>query len=93
MLALFLFMFSCRMNYYGDIDLGGGYYYIANPSFNSIDVPVNQSEPYAASNSVIFRVEHLGFNQDHIFVISCQSNRCFLYPMRHPAYGRVRTKR
>ena len=67
---LFILANSCQLNWYGDIDLGGDYYYLVEPAFNSINVPVNPDEPYVSSNYVIKNVEQIGFDKENILVIS-----------------------
>ena len=61
---------SCQMNWYGDIDLGSDFYYIVEPAFNSIVIPVNPDEPYKSSITIIKDIETLGFNKNYILATS-----------------------
>jgi len=65
---------SCNINWNGDIDLGGDFYYLVDPVFNSINVPVNPNKPYVSSNFVIQNIEQVGFNKKCILAISDSSN-------------------
>ena len=58
------------MNWYGDIDLGSDFYYMVEPAFNSIVIPVNPDEPYKSSISVIKDIESVGFNKNYILAAS-----------------------
>ena len=58
------------MNWYGDIDLGSDFYYIVEPAFNSIVIPVNPDEPYTSSITIIKDVESVGFNKNYILATS-----------------------
>jgi hypothetical protein len=58
------------MNWYGDIDLGSDFYYIVEPAFNSIVIPVNPDEPYKSSITIIKDIETLGFNKNYILATS-----------------------
>tara|TARA_R110000868_G_C10442765_1_gene725510 strand:- start:34 stop:405 length:372 start_codon:yes stop_codon:yes gene_type:complete len=58
------------MNWYGDIDLGADFYYMVEPAFNSIVIPVNTDEPYKSSIYVIKEIESVGFNKNYILAIS-----------------------
>ncbi|TNJ41869.1 hypothetical protein KFZ70_02570 [Tamlana fucoidanivorans] len=61
---------SCQMNWYGDIDLGADFYYMVEPAFNSIVIPVNLDEPYKSSIYVIKDIESVGFNKNYILATS-----------------------
>jgi len=58
------------MNWYGDIDLGSDFYYMVEPAFNSIVIPVNPEEPYASSIYIIKDIESIGFNKNYILATS-----------------------
>ena len=58
------------MNWYGDIDLGADFYYMVEPAFNSIVIPVNSDEPYKSSIYVIKDIESVGFNKNYILATS-----------------------
>lgn len=58
------------MNWYGDIDLGADFYYMVEPAFNSIVIPVNPDEPYKSSIYVIKDIESVGFNKNYILATS-----------------------
>lgn len=58
------------MNWYGDIGLGSDFYYIVEPAFNSIVIPVNPDEPYASSIYIIKEIESIGFNKNYILATS-----------------------
>ncbi len=58
------------MNLFGDIDLGADFYYIVEPAFNSIVIPVNPDEPYKSSIYVIKDIESVGFNKNYILATS-----------------------
>ncbi|MGB3780306.1 MAG: hypothetical protein WA960_18225 [Tunicatimonas sp.] len=58
------------MNWYGDIDLGADFYYMVEPAFNSIVIPVNPDEPYKSSIYIIKDIESVGFNKNYILATS-----------------------
>jgi hypothetical protein len=58
------------MNWYGDVDLGADFYYMVEPAFNSIVIPVNPDEPYKSSINVIIDIENIGFNKNYILATS-----------------------
>lgn len=58
------------MNWYGDIDLGSDFYYMVEPAFNSIVIPVNPDEPYKSSIYIIKDIESVGFNKNYILATS-----------------------
>ena len=58
------------MNWYGDIDLGADFYYMVEPAFNSIVIPVNPDEPYKSSIYIIKEIESVGFNKNYILATS-----------------------
>ena len=64
------FLASCQVNWYGDINLGSDFYYMVQPAFNSIVIPVNQKEPYKSSICVIKDIESVGFNDKIILATS-----------------------
>jgi hypothetical protein len=49
---------SCNLNFNGDIDLGGGFYYMVEPAFNDIK--------YKSGSYVIQDIEELGFSENYI---------------------------
>ena len=61
---------SYQLNWFGDIDLGSGFYYLVEPAFNSIVIPVNPNETYKSSIYIIKDIESVGFNKKHILVTS-----------------------
>jgi hypothetical protein len=65
---------SCQMNWYGDVDLGADFYYMVEPAFNSIVIPVNPDEPYKSSIDVINDIESVGFNKNYILATSKTEN-------------------
>ena len=67
---LITFFCSCDQNFYGDIDLGSDYYYLVEPSFNQIVIPVNREKPYQSSISIIKNIKEIGFNRDYILAKS-----------------------
>jgi len=58
------------MNWYGDINLGADFYYMVEPAFNSIVIPVNPDEPYKSCIYVIKDIESVGFNKNYILATS-----------------------
>ncbi|MCL5247777.1 hypothetical protein M4I21_18365 [Cellulophaga sp. 20_2_10] len=69
-LLTLIFLNSCQLNWYGDIDLGSNFYYQVEPAFNSIVIPVNTDEPYKSSIYVIKNIESVGFDKNYILAIS-----------------------
>ncbi|MGB1042886.1 MAG: hypothetical protein ACPGU6_05795 [Tenacibaculum sp.] len=67
-LIIVIFIFSCDKNFYGDKNLGGDFYYMVEPAFNSIVMPLKQEEPYKGGTYVIENIEELGFNKEYILV-------------------------
>ena len=65
-----IFLNSCQLNWYGDIDLGSDFYYLVEPAFNSIAIPVNPDEPHKSSINVINNIESVGFNKNYILATS-----------------------
>ncbi len=65
-----VFLNSCQLNWYGDIDLGSDFYYMVEPAFNSIVIPVNSDEPYKSSIYIIKDIESVGFNKNFILATS-----------------------
>ncbi|MCF4100054.1 hypothetical protein L1I30_00100 [Gillisia sp. M10.2A] len=65
-----VFLNSCQLNWYGDIDLGSDFYYMVEPAFNSIVIPVNSEEPYKSSIYIIKDIESVGFNKNYILATS-----------------------
>lgn len=63
-------MNSCNINWYGDIDLGSNFYYLVDPAFNSVVIPVNSREPYKSSIFVIKDIKSIGFDNNTILVTS-----------------------
>lgn len=61
---------SCQLNWYGDIDLGSDFYYIVEPAFNSIVIPLNADEPYKSSITIVKDLESVGFNKNYILATS-----------------------
>ena len=66
---------SCQSNWYGDIDLGSGFYYMVEPAFNSIVIPVDSDEPHSSSITVIKDIESIGFNRDYILATSKEKDQ------------------
>lgn len=58
------------MNWYGDIDLGSDFYYMVEPTFNSIVIPVNTSNPFKSSIYVVRDIESIGYNNNYVIAIS-----------------------
>lgn len=71
-IAPLMLLIAC--NFYGDLDLGSNFYYQTEPSFNSIVVPVDTDKPYTAQIKVIQGVDHIGFNNEYIFVSSVRND-------------------
>lgn len=69
-LTLLTFLSSCQLNWYGDINLGSDFYYMVEPAFNSVVIPVNPNEPYKSSISIIKDIESIGFNKNYILATS-----------------------
>ncbi|RKS42560.1 hypothetical protein BC962_3227 [Gillisia mitskevichiae] len=65
-----VFLNSCQLNWHGDIDLGSDFYYMVEPAFNSIVIPVNSDEPYKSSIYIIKDIESVGFNKNYILATS-----------------------
>ena len=65
-----VFLNSCQLNWYGDIDLGSDFYYMVEPAFNSIVIPVNSEELYKSSIYIIKDIESVGFNKNYILATS-----------------------
>ena len=64
----------CKLNWWGDINLGSNFYYLVEPAFNSIVIPVNPKDPYKSSIYIIKDIESLGFNKNYILVSSKKGN-------------------
>lgn len=80
LLILFaLYCISCNNNFYGDINLGGDFYYLVEPAFNVIGVPTNPKEPYKSGSNVIQNIETIGFNKAYILVTSIDSNSTYYW--------------
>jgi hypothetical protein len=63
------FLSSCVGNFYGDKNLGGDFYYMVEPSFNSIYIASFRDNPYENLGPyVIQNVKSLGFNDKFILV-------------------------
>lgn len=69
-LTLLTSLSSCQLNWYGDIDLGSDFYYMVEPAFNSIVIPVNPNEPYKSSINIIKDIESVGYNKNYILATS-----------------------
>lgn len=69
-LTLLTSLSSCQLNWYGDIDLGSDFYYMVEPAFNSIVIPVNPDEPYKSSINIIKDIESVGYNKKYILATS-----------------------
>ena len=69
-LTLLTSLGSCQLNWYGDINLGSDFYYMVEPAFNSVVIPVNPNEPYKSSISIIKDIESIGFNKNYILATS-----------------------
>lgn len=69
-LLSFIFLNTCQVNWYGDINLGLNFYYLVEPAFNSIVIPVNVAKPYGSSTYIIKNIESLGFNKKYILATS-----------------------
>ncbi|EGV43321.2 hypothetical protein BZARG_3101 [Bizionia argentinensis JUB59] len=69
-LTLLTSLSSCQLNWYGDIDLGSDFYYMVEPAFNSIVIPVNPDEPYKSSINIIKDIESVGYNKNYILATS-----------------------
>lgn len=69
-LTLLTSLSSCQLNWYGDINLGSDFYYMVEPAFNSVVIPVNPNEPYKSSISIIKDIESIGFNKNYILATS-----------------------
>ncbi|MDY7396676.1 hypothetical protein UMM65_15610 [Aureibaculum sp. 2210JD6-5] len=69
-LTLLASLGSCQLNWYGDINLGSDFYYMVEPAFNSVVIPVNPNEPYKSSISIIKDIESIGFNKNYILATS-----------------------
>ena len=69
-LATLILVTSCQLNWYRDEDLGSGFYYMVEPAYNSIVIPVNPDNPYKSSIFVIKDVESVGLNKKYVFVTS-----------------------
>lgn len=70
LLTLLTYLSSCQLNWNGDIDLGSDFYYLVEPAFNSIVIPVNPKEPYKSSIYIIKDIESVGFNKEYIIATS-----------------------
>ena len=64
------FFCSCDQNFYGDIDLGSDFYYLVEPSFNQIAIPVNREKPYQSSITIIKNIKEIGFDRNFILAKS-----------------------
>lgn len=73
-ISLIIIMNSCQLNWFGDIDLGSSFYYIVEPAFNSIVIPVNKNKPYDSSIYVIKGIESIGYNKEFILVSSMDND-------------------
>jgi hypothetical protein len=73
------FILSCDVNFYGDKDLGGDFYYMVEPAFNSIYIAKIRDSPYQYLGPyVIENIESLGFN-DRFILISNKKNDSLKY--------------
>ena len=69
----FLFLvgsLSCNFNFYGDVSLGSDFYYMVEPAFNSVVIPVNPEKPFRSSIYIIQDVESIGYDQKYVLVSS-----------------------
>ncbi|MDP5106990.1 MAG: hypothetical protein NWQ31_12565 [Polaribacter sp.] len=73
-LILVFFLSSCLGNFYGDKDLGADFYYMVEPSFNSIFIASSRDNPYESLGPYVIKdVESLGFN-DQFILVSAKNN-------------------
>ncbi|PQJ76646.1 hypothetical protein BTO16_12215 [Polaribacter glomeratus] len=73
------FFLSCNSNFYGDKDVGGDFYYMVEPAFNSIYIAKIKDSPYQYLGPyVIENIESLGFN-DRFILISNKKNDSLKY--------------
>lgn len=63
-------LIACNPNFYGDVNLGSDFYYMVEPSFNSIVIPVNPKKPFVSSIYIIKNIESIGFNKKYILATS-----------------------
>lgn len=70
-LILIIFCFSCSDNFYGDKDLGSDFYYIVEPSLNSIYIAKFRDDPHEYLGPYVIRnINLLGLNKKFILVCS-----------------------
>tara|TARA_R110001592_G_scaffold90076_5_gene264971 strand:- start:222 stop:614 length:393 start_codon:yes stop_codon:yes gene_type:complete len=68
------FLSSCLGDFYGDKDLGADFYYMVEPSFNSIFIASSKDNPYESLGPYVIKdVESLGFN-DQFILVSAKNN-------------------
>ena len=72
--SLLIIMNSCQLNWFGDIDLGSSFYYMVEPAFNSIVIPVNKEKPYDSSIYIIKEIENIGYNKEYILASSMDND-------------------
>uniref|UniRef100_UPI003217EAF3 hypothetical protein n=1 Tax=uncultured Draconibacterium sp. TaxID=1573823 RepID=UPI003217EAF3 len=77
-LIILVFISSCG-NFYGDLDLGGNFYYMTEPSFNDIYVPTNKKKPYSGGSLVIRDIVSLGYNSSYILATSNRNDTLFYW--------------
>ena len=77
-IGLFISQTSC-VNFYGDLNLGADFYYLTEPTFNSVVVPVNKKEPHSAQSFVIQSIETLGYDRDYILATSQRNDTIFYW--------------
>ena len=70
LLLSFLLLNSCDSNFYGDINLGSDFYYMVEPTFNEIVIPVNSKDPYKSSSPVIQNIQAIGYDKNYILATS-----------------------
>ena len=73
-LIFVFFLTACIGNFYGDKDLGGDFYYMVEPSFNSVFIASSKDSPYESLGPyVIENIASLGFNEK--FILASAKNK------------------
>jgi hypothetical protein len=75
-ILIILFCTSCGPSdvwWYGDINLGDHYYYMVEPSFNSIQ-SLNANDNQRPNGYILENIEYIGFNKKFILAINKENN-------------------
>ncbi len=64
-------MASCSSaDFWGDVDLGNEFYYMTEPTYNSINLSESPDDPMKSSSCVIRDIEFVGYDDNYILAIN-----------------------